>query len=384
MENAVKAKSGTDGQVTYLKEDKTFRERLLSLDVMRGITIMGMIIVNTPGSWQYLYPPLEHAEWNGLTPTDLVFPFFLFMIGISITLALSRRKEKGADRRALVIKILKRTAILLLLSFFLKVFPSLNFTNIRIPGVLPRIAVVYLVCSLIFLQTSWKGIARLSVIFLVGYWLLMVLVPVPGIGPANLEPSTNLAAWLDRLLLPGRLYRGDWDPEGILSTIPSFVTGFAGILTGYLLLSKETAERKIIKMMVAGVLLCIGGYLWSLVFPVNKNLWTSSYVLVTAGFALLLLGTLYWFVDVLKYKRWTPFFVAFGMNAITAYVLHGLLINLFVIDTGDTNPKAVSYQALVSLGLSLEMASFVWAILYMLVCFIPIWIMYKRKIIVKI
>lgn len=212
----------------------------------------------------------------------------------------------------------------------------------------------------------------------------MVLVPVPGVGTANLEPGANLAAWLDTILIPGRLYQGTWDPEGVLSTLPAMVTGFTGVLTGYLLLSKQTAEHKIIWIMVAGTICCVLGYLWDLVFPINKNLWTSSYVLVTSSFALLLLGTLYWFVDVLKYHRWTPFFVAFGVNAITAYVLHGVLIDLFVIDAGNTTLREGSYQGLVHLGLGMELASFVWAVLYMLLCFIPIWFMYKKNIIVKI
>lgn len=384
MENPVQEKLHERQQVTYLKESKTFKERLLSLDVMRGITIIGMIIVNTPGSWSYIYPPLRHAEWHGLTPTDMVFPFFLFMVGIAITLSLEKRKKKGADHKALITKIIKRSVIIFLLGIFLALFPAFDFANIRIPGVLQRIAVVYLFCSLIFLKMSWKGMAWLSILLLMSYWLLMVLVPVPGVGAANLEPGTNLAAWLDRVLIPGRLYQGTWDPEGLLSTMPAIATGFTGILAGYLLLSELTAEQKIIWILIAGVILCMIGYFWDLVFPVNKNLWSSSYVLVTSGLALMLLGTLYWFVDVLKYQRWTPFFVAFGMNAITAYVLHGVLIDLFIIKMGNTSLKEASYQGLVNLGLGIELASFIWAILYMLLCFIPIWIMYRKNIIVKI
>lgn len=169
MENPVQERPGEWQQVTYLKASKTFRERLLSLDVMRGITIIGMIIVNTPGSWNHVYPPLHHAKWNGLTPTDLVFPFFLFMVGIAITLALGKRKEKGADPKVLVTKIVKRSAIIFMLGIFLALFTGFDFANIRIPGVLQRIALVYLFCSLIFLKISWKGIAWLSIFMLVGY-----------------------------------------------------------------------------------------------------------------------------------------------------------------------------------------------------------------------
>ncbi len=370
-----------------LKESAPFSQRLLSLDVLRGMTIVGMIIVNTPGSWSYIYTPLGHAEWNGLTPTDIVFPFFLFMVGTSITLAFNKRLDKGVSKASLVSKTVKRAAIIFALGMFLALFPDFDFANLRIAGVLPRIAIVYLICSLIFLQLrTWKSMAILSAVLLLAYWLMMTLIPVPGVGAANLEPGTNLAAWLDSVAMPGRMYRGTWDPEGILSTLPAVVTGLTGILAGFLIQSKMTAENKIIRMMVIGAGLCIIAYFWHQVFPVNKNLWTSSYVLATSGMAALLLGSLYWLIDVQKYQSWTPFFVAFGMNAITAYVLHGTLIAAFTIDfDGDgTAFKTESFQALVNLGLAEKLASFVWAILYTLLCFIPIWIMYKRKVIVKV
>ncbi|MGB3587128.1 MAG: DUF5009 domain-containing protein [Tunicatimonas sp.] len=378
--------TATASSPTHLKDSKPTKQRLLSLDVLRGITIIGMIVVNTPGSWSYVYPPLQHAEWHGLTPTDLVFPFFLFMVGISITLALGRRVASGVPLAGVVTKIVKRFFIIYALGLFLALFPAFDFENLRYVGVLPRIAVVYLVCSLLFLKLSWRGVAWLSGITLVAYWLAMILIPVPGVGPANLEPGTNLAAWLDELLVPGRMYRVTWDPEGFLSTFPAIVTGFTGVLTGYWLRSSKSVEQKIIGMMVAGVLACLVGYLWHQSFPVNKNLWSSSYVLVSSGMALLLLGTLYWFIDVKHYRSWTPFFVAFGMNAITAYVLHGTLIDAFHISINEAEKtlRGSSFQGLVSLGLVPEMASFVWAILYLLLCFIPIWIMYRRNIIVKI
>ncbi len=378
--------TATASSPTHLKDSKPTKQRLLSLDVLRGITIIGMIVVNTPGSWSYVYPPLQHAEWHGFTPTDLVFPFFLFMVGISITLALGRRVASGVPLAGVVTKIVKRFFIIYALGLFLALFPAFDFENLRYVGVLPRIAVVYLVCSLLFLKLSWRGVAWLSGITLVAYWLAMILIPVPGVGPANLEPGTNLAAWLDELLVPGRMYRVTWDPEGFLSTFPAIVTGFTGVLTGYWLRSSKSVEQKIIGMMVAGVLACLVGYLWHQSFPVNKNLWSSSYVLVSSGMALLLLGTLYWFIDVKHYRSWTPFFVAFGMNAITAYVLHGTLIDAFHISINEAEKtlRGSSFQGLVSLGLVPEMASFVWAILYLLLCFIPIWIMYRRNIIVKI
>ena len=377
------APSPTD---THLKASETPTQRLLSLDVLRGITIVGMIVVNTPGSWGNVYAPLLHAEWNGLTPTDLVFPFFLFMVGISITLALGKRKERGVPRSGLVAKIVKRALIIYALGIFLTLFPKFDFANLRYVGVLPRIAIVYLVCSLLFLRLSGRSIAWLSALILVGYWLAMVLVPVPGVGAANLEPGTNLAAWLDELLVPGRMYRGTWDPEGFLSTLPAIATGFTGVLTGYWLRTSRSTQAKIIGMMVAGVLACLVGYLWHQAFPVNKNLWSSSYVLVSSGMALLLLGTLYWLVDVQNYRRWTPFFVAFGMNAITAFVLHGVIIDAFMVPVNASGEvlKTVSYQGLVQLGLTAKFASLLWALGYLLLCFIPIWMMYRKNVIVKI
>ena len=376
----------TSPSETHLKESKTPTQRLLSLDVLRGITIAGMIVVNTPGTWDHVYAPLQHAEWNGLTPTDLVFPFFLFMVGISITLALGKRVDQGVPTPGVVGKIVKRAGIIYALGIFLALFPAFDFAGLRVVGVLPRIAIVYLVCSLLFLQLSWRAIAGVSAIALVAYWLMLVLISVPGGGVANLEPATNLAAWLDRLLVPGHLYRDTWDPEGFLSTLPAIVSGFTGVLTGYWLRSSRRTEEKIIGMMVAGVLACLVGYLWHQVFPVNKNLWTSSYVLVSSGMALLLLGTLYWLVDVQHYRRWTPFFVAFGINAITAYVLHGVLIDAFHIPVNGAGEtlQGVSYQGLTQLGLGANLASFTWALLYLMLCFIPIWIMYRRKVIVKI
>ncbi len=371
---------------THLKVSQTPTQRLVSLDVLRGITIAGMIVVNTPGTWEHVYPPLQHAEWHGLTPTDLVFPFFLFMVGISITLALGKRVAQGVPSGNVVGKIVKRSLIIFGLGLFLALFPDFDFSELRVVGVLPRIAIVYLVCSLLFLRLSWRAIAGVSAVILVAYWLVMVLIPVPGVGPANLEPGTNLAAWLDNWLVPGRLYRGTWDPEGFLSTFPAIVSGFTGVLTGYWLRTARRIDEKIIGMMVAGVLACLVGYLWHQVFPVNKNLWTSSYVLVSSGMALLLLGTLYWLIDVQHYRRGTPFFVAFGMNAIMAYVLHGMLISAFHIPlngAGDTL-RGVSYQGLVQLGLGTSLASFVWALLYLLLCFVPIWVMYRRGMVVKI
>ena len=386
MDSTLK-KANLPSQSATTELESHVSKRLISLDVMRGITIVGMIIVNTPGTWAHVYPPLLHADWHGITPTDLVFPLFLFMVGIAITLAFSKRVKAGASKTDLMKKVSKRAIIIFVLGLFLWLFPTFDFSNIRIPGVLQRIALVYFFCSLLFLNApSWKAQATWGATFLVIYWILMTMVPVPGYGEPLLEPGKNLAAWLDSLLIPGTMWQGTWDPEGILSTLPSIVTGITGILAGYLILSSLTAERKIIWTMVIGTLSLVVGYLWGLEFPINKNLWTSSYVLVSSGMAFLLLGTLYWFIDVLNYKKWTPFFVAFGSNAITAYVIHGVFADIMglIMVSDEKNFRQYTYEALTHLGLGLELASFVWAILYVFLCFIPIWIMYKKHIIVKI
>jgi Uncharacterized conserved protein len=211
------------------------QQRLLSLDVFRGITVAAMIMVNNPGSWGSVYAPLLHAPWNGCTPTDLIFPFFLFIVGVSIHFAYQTKVNEGLHQKV-VMKILKRTAIIFLLGLFLALFPKFNFATVRIPGVLQRISIVFLFCSLIYFKAGWIAQIRIAAFLLVVYFLMMTLIPVPGVGPASLEPETNLGAWLDRLILDGHLWvqSKTWDPEGILSTVPAIATGILGMLTGQL------------------------------------------------------------------------------------------------------------------------------------------------------
>jgi len=265
-------------------------DRLLSLDVFRGITVAAMILVNNPGSWDAIYPPLEHAHWNGCTPTDLIFPFFLFIVGMSIHFAYQSKLEEGLTKKTFI-KILKRTLIIFALGIFLAWFPIFSFdrlSRIRIPGVLQRISLVFFFCSIFYFKTSWLTQLRIVAVFLVGYFLLMALVPVPGVGPASLEPETNLGAWLDRLLLNGHLWSQSktWDPEGILSTVPAIATGLLGVLAGQLFSKIEKPELRTTWLFFAGAVLILAGLTWGLIFPINKALWTSSYVLYTAGIAL--------------------------------------------------------------------------------------------------
>jgi predicted acyltransferase len=362
-------------------------KRLISLDVLRGITIAAMILVNDPGSWDYVYGPLRHAQWNGCTPTDLVFPFFLFMVGIAITLALGRRVEQGTDTSGLVKKILKRSAIIFLIGLLLNGFPYYDLTTIRIPGVLQRIAVVYLICSLIFMRTNWIGQLRWGISLLVVYWLMLTFIPVPGIGDPNLEPTTNLGAWLDNLLLGGHLWSASkvWDPEGILSTLPAICTGLSGVLAGHLIKSQLSETRKVIWLFTSGAICIFLGLFWDLSFPINKALWTSSYVLYTSGIALQCLAICYWFIDVLGYQAWTRPWVAFGINALAAYVLSGLLARLLgLIEVGDQSLKGWILDNLFLSWLPPYNASLAFAIAFVLCLFIPSWLLYRKGVIIKV
>lgn len=367
-----------------LKPENTM-SRLLSLDAMRGFTIAAMILVNYPGSWQYIYPPLEHAEWNGLTPTDLVFPFFLFIVGVSITLSLSRMLEKNTPRSALYKKIVIRSIKIFAVGIILSLIPNFDFENIRIAGVLQRISIVFLICSFIFLNTSAKFQAWLGAFILVAYWLIMTLVPTPGVGEVSLEKGVNLAAWVDSVLLPGRMWQGTWDPEGILSTFPAIVTGITGLLAGHLLRSGRIAHEKANLLLVCGFAAITTGYIWGLAFPVNKNLWTSSYVLVTSGLASLLLGTMYYVVDIRNHTAGTKPGIIFGANAIAIYVISDIISILFYgTDFGSATLSQHWMNGLIGAGVQPQLASMLYAIIFVLINFGIAYILYRKKIFVRL
>ncbi|RRA98053.1 acyltransferase family protein [Larkinella rosea] len=363
--------------------------RLLSLDTFRGITVAAMILVNNPGDWGHIYAPLGHAHWHGWTPTDLVFPFFLFIVGVSISYALQNKQRAG-----LVGKIVKRSLILFGLGLFLNLFPKFDLTTVRIPGVLQRIALVYLACSLIYIKTDTKTQGWLIGILLVGYWLLMSFVPVPDFGSANLDPETNLGAWFDRTLLGGQhLWKTAkvWDPEGLLSTLPAVATGLSGIRAGTLLKSNRSEAEKTAWLFVAGCLSLIGAYVWNGFFPINKSLWTSSFVLLTSGLALQALALCYWLIDVQGYQRWTKPFVAFGVNAITVFFLSGLIPRLLNMiktqqpDGTEMGGKEWLYQTFfVTYFESPYNASLAGALTFVLIWFVILYVMYQKKIIIKI
>jgi predicted acyltransferase len=366
--------------------------RMLSLDAFRGLTIAGMILVNNPGTWGAIYSPLRHADWHGWTPTDLIFPFFLFIVGVSITLALPRRAEGGKGKRDLYLKIFRRAAIIFALGIFLAGFPYFDFSDIRIPGVLQRIAVCYLFAALIFLNTKWRAQVAVTAALLLIYWALMTLVPVPGFGAGDLGKEGNLAAYIDRALLEGHIWKQAkvYDPEGILSTIPAVATTLCGVLTGHVLRSRQTPSEKTAAMFVAGVAGVVAGWAWNFWFPVNKPLWTSSYVLLTAGMALQLLALCYWLIDIKGVRGWAKPFVVFGTNALAVFFLSGVfarllgLVKLTGADGKQHSLHQVVYQHLFASWASPVNASLMFAVCFVLVWLGLMWILYRKRIFLKV
>jgi predicted acyltransferase len=365
------------------------QNRIISLDMFRGLTIMAMIIVNTPGSWSHLYPVLSHSAWNGCTPTDLVFPFFIFAMGFAAVLSIKKRLQKGTPKNKLVLQLIRRSAILFLLGLILNSFPFNDLANIRIMGVLQRIAIVNLVCGLFLIYTEVKVLWYVSAFLLLGYWAVMALVPVPDFGPANLDPETNLAAWLDRLILGKHvwIYSKVYDPEGILSTLPALVSGFAGVLAGNLFMKTENERDKLINLMVYGNILIVSGMAWDLLFPINKQLWTSSYVLYTSGLAMVVLGIFYWMADIKQVKQFAPPLLAFGTNPIIAYFgsqIGASLLGLILVTSAKISLYEWLFNFYLSLGLSPVNASLLGAILFTGFWLLVVSLMYRRNIIIKI
>ena len=372
--------------------DTTGTGRLLSLDVFRGITIAGMVLVNNPGTWSAVYWPLQHAVWHGWTPTDLIFPFFLFIVGVSITLAFARRVERGGGQCDLLWKIIKRSLIIFALGLFLAGFPFFDFSTIRIPGVLQRIAVCYFIASLIFLKTNWRTQAIIATALLFVYWIVMKTVPVPGYGVGNLDKEGNLAAYIDRTLLAGHIWKAAkvYDPEGILSTIPAISTTFFGVLTGHWLRSRRTQLEKVVGMFVAGMAGVAIGWAWHPFFPINKPLWTSSYVVFTAGMALDLLALCYWLIEIKGYRRWSKPFEIFGVNALALFVFSGLfsrLMSLWKMPRADGttgNLQTFIFDHLFAPWAAPINASLFYALTYILFWLFLMWLLYRKKIYIKV
>lgn len=370
-------------------------ERLISLDLLRGATIAGMILVNNAGDEESAYGPLQHAHWNGWTPTDLVFPFFLFMVGVAMMFSLASRLKRGDSRELLLKHILWRGLILFAIGVALHAIPVPNFATIRIYGVLQRIAICYVVAGIAALWVGKRG--QWAIIFscLVGYWLIMRYVPVPGFGiPTHdmplLDPDRNLVAWLDRKLMMGHLYEGTRDPEGLISTIPAIATCMLGLKTGAWLRSERTAQAKAIGMAVFGVMGIVLGEIMNIWFPINKKLWTSSFVVLTAGLALVCLAICYWFVDIKKWREWATPFLIFGSNAIAAYVFAELGANILyrtkihLANGAIASLHQVIYERWFVPLASPANASLLYALSYVGVCWLVMAVLYHKKIFLKI
>jgi predicted acyltransferase len=365
------------------------KPRLESLDAFRGLTVAGMILVNNPGSWSYVYPPLRHAEWHGCTSTDLIFPFFLFIVGVSIHFAYQEKISEGLTKTVFW-KIAKRALIIFGLGLLLTLVPNFNFETVRIPGVLQRISVVFFISSMLYFKLNWVSQIRLAAVLLLGYYVVMNFIPVPGIGDANLEKGTNLAAWLDSIVLEGHMWSQTrtWDPEGILSTIPAISTCMIGMLIGQLLSAKASENEKTIWLFLAGVALTILGLGWGLFFPMNKALWTSSFVLYTAGLACHGLAVMYFLIDVKGYSKWALPLRYYGMNAIFVFVASGLLAKMMgrikVDAEGKVSVWSWIFKNVFDSWLPSHVASLAFAVcLILFFGFILRW-MYNKKIFIKV
>lgn len=359
-------------------------KRLLGLDALRGFTVAGMILVNVPGSWSHVYAPLLHAKWNGLTIADLVFPFFIFIMGVSIVLAFSKILEKGTSKQLMITKVIKRSITIFVLGLILNLI-SYRFQEFRIPGVLQRIAIVYLTVSLLYICCKVQLIYIIGGILLIGYWLLMVFVPIPGEPIASLEPVTNWSNYIDSLVIPFKMYGGTWDPEGLLSTLPSIASAIAGVFVAEIIRKNKLTIQGVRLMLLSGLAFATIGGVWAFSFPVNKNLWSSSYVMLTAGMATLILALFIYLIDMRQKQKWAQVGLHFGANAISAYVLHYLLIiPLSWISISGKSIQEWFMYALPNMGCPHKLASFIWAISFIVICYLPIRLMYQRKIFIKI
>ncbi|MFN2501006.1 MAG: acyltransferase family protein [Pyrinomonadaceae bacterium] len=437
---------------------ETANNRLISLDAFRGMTIAGMVLVNNPGSWSHIYDPLEHAAWHGLTPTDYIFPFFLFIVGVAVPIALGQRISEGLTAKVYR-KIVSRAVMIYLLGAAISILPFFSygstdgpeilkmaiwvtltaalfflmlrnyrvaaalaavavlgvagmylagytvvpysFATFRIFGVLQRIAICYLVVSLIFLHTTWRQQLYIAAGILLGYWLLMTAIPVPGCEATTIDDrACNLAAYLDRLILgENHIWRGGrvYDPEGILSTLPAIATTLSGVLTGTWLLSGKREQKtdadalnKVAAMFFFGVVCFAVGWIWNSYFPFNKSLWTSSYVLVTTGLALFTLASCYWLIDIKGYRKWATPFIIFGANALALFVFTGLfsrMIGAYKVTASDGQQVAVQKWIFDNVYLSVAQpvdASLLFAISYILLWLLLMWLLRRKAIYIKV
>ncbi len=366
--------------------------RLVSLDVFRGLTVAGMLVVNTPGTWAHVYPPLRHAEWNGWTYTDTIFPFFLFAVGASMTMSYGRRIEKGARRADLLRHTAIRGAAIISIGLALNLLSFLLFekSQLRIPGVLQRIGVCYLAAGLVFLLLGRRSLLPVAAALLFAYWGLMTLVPVPGHGAGRLSVEGNFAAYVDRAILGDHTWKPGWDPEGPLSTLPAVATTLLGAMAGELLRARLDARRKLPALMAAGALGITLGALWGTVFPINKNLWTSSYAVIMAGLAAVCLALCIWIVDMRGWKSWAAPFRWLGENALAIFTLSILatLALLWIKLPGpDGKPRslyAAIYRTVFDRFADPRLGSLLFALAFLAVFVALAGVLHRRRIFIKI
>ena len=384
--------------------------RLASLDAFRGLAIAGMILVNNPGSWAHVYPPLRHAVWHGATPTDLVFPFFLFGIGVAMSFSFAARAARGDSRRRLWRHVVIRALILYGLGLFMAAFPRFDFATVRLVGVLARIAMVYLLAGTLVLFLSRRAVFAAMLAFLAVYWALIAWVPVPGFGAGDLSPEGNLGAWIDRIVLGVHMWSGGggiYDPEGLLSTIPAVSSTLAGLFAGDFLRANRDRRgangsangrgnggaapgQLSLRLVLAGVLLVGAGHLWDIVLPINKPIWTSSYVAYTTGWALLVLGALHWTIDVRGWRGWARPLEIYGVNAITMFVASGLMAKMLVLwrvpagAEGTTSAYGLIYRSVFVPWAGPLNGSLAFAAANVLFWFGVAWVMHARRIFIRV
>ncbi len=365
------------------------RDRLISLDAFRGITMMAMVMVNNPGSHQYVYPPLEHAEWNGCTFTDLIFPFFLFIVGVSMAFSFVKRMERAESKRPLVLQIIRRTIILFALGLVLNVMLYLSSGDVRIPGVLQRIAICYFVVSWMALYLSTRMQIVTGFLLLAIYWIGIHWIPVPGYGTGLLQPQGNFAWWIDQKLLGGYTWpyapADGFDPEGVWSTLTAINTTLLGYLTGQWLRRNMEPMAKLVGIFAGANLCLLLGYILTIWMPYNKNLWSASFMFHTAGMALHVLGMFYLIIDCKGYKRFTLPMLAVGANAIFVYMLSSLgagMIGLIPLD--GMSLRQWLTENLYMPWLTPVNASLAYALSYVLLWVIVTLILYRKKIVIKV
>ncbi len=360
-------------------------QRLVSLDAFRGATMALMVLVNNPGTGRAVYAPLEHAEWNGWTITDVVFPSFLWIVGVAMTLSLSKRLAAGVPRTHLFLQVLRRSAVLYALGVFWYLFPHFDFSTMRILGVLQRIAICYLIASAIYLTTGVRGQAAWIASLLAAYWLLMKLAPVPGIGAGYLDVERNFAHYVDRIVLGAHNYKPTktWDPEGLVSTLPAIATTLLGVLAGHLLRLKRDLAERTTWLFLGGNLLIALGLICNVWMPINKKLWTPSFALFMGGMDFVIFAMFVWLVDGLGWRRIVKPLVVLGMNAITVYLASELLAETldsirWISGAGPISLRAWLFQQLFAPLAAPINASLLYAVAYVLLMYLLAWGMHRR------